>query len=141
MFIGVNIYKSGYKVLGIIVFLNLAVAIPYILIVSEPSVVNYFGVKSGLISTYLKEKKKIMSLNYLSNSEKAILISQLSNKYFNIEESEKVKFINNEVNRLIKEEKFTADENEFNIFQKRKDYYENIVKERLGKCYSIFNWD
>jgi hypothetical protein len=61
MFIGVNIYKSGYKVLGIIVFLNLAVAIPYILIVSEPSVVNYFGVKSGLISTYLKEKKKIMS--------------------------------------------------------------------------------
>jgi len=138
-FIGVKIFKSGYRIFGILVFLNLSVAIPYILLIHGNKESNYFGINSKHITKYKKEAKRIRKAKSLNDSEKEELINKLKNKYVEIEEREKEEFKNNEVTRLIKKERLQTNY-ESDINQNRKDYYENQVNEKIGKYYFKYNW-
>jgi hypothetical protein len=138
-FIGVKIYKSGYRFLGVLVFLNLAVGILYVLFVNGSKGANYFGTNPIQIARFRKELKRIKKAESLNNDEKANLTEELILKYKEIEENEIEKFTGNEVARLLAREKIEID-GKSDITQNRKNFFENQVNEKISKYYSKFNW-
>jgi uncharacterized membrane protein YhaH (DUF805 family) len=138
-FIGIKIFKSGYKLLGILVFLNLAVAIIYILIVSGTTGSNYFGVNRKHICNFKKEDKRIRKAESLEDFEKDKLRIELVKKYLEIEIREKEEFQKNEIARLIRKEKLKTEEDSV-IMQKRKEFYENKVIAQMKRNYFKHNW-
>ena len=138
-FIGIRIYKSGYRFLGILVFLNLVIAFVYILIISGTNGTNYFGVNPRHIYQFKKAAKRIRNAKSLDDSEREKLKKELVEKFCNIELEEKEEFKNKEIVRLIRKEKLKVDK-ESKIDQKRKEFYEKIVLEQLEKRYLKTNW-
>lgn len=133
-FIGVKIYKSGKKFLGILVFLNLAVALIYILFVSGDSCSNYFGIKPKHCRNFLSEYKKIMKAKSLSQIDKNLLFQELQKKFEELESLDSKKFIEKEVARLLKKEKVFIKVNT-EINENRTNYFEKIVKNKMKKNY------
>jgi len=138
--IGIKIYQSGKKLLGILVFFNLLLGILYILFVRGTKGYNYFGIQPAQISLYKKEKRRILKAKSISSKEKVALINVLTQKFENIEMIEKGKFITSETNRLLESEKINqVVEND--LLQSRKDYFENYVNEIILKNNVKADWN
>ena len=137
--VGIKIYKSGYKFLGILVFFNLSIALLYILLAPGNKGSNYFGINQKHVYKYKKEAKRIKKANSLNDLEKEDLINKLIQKYKEIEKIEKEKFIIKETTRLINKEKLKTDD-ELLITQNRKIFYRNLVNEQIEKYYLDINW-
>jgi uncharacterized membrane protein YhaH (DUF805 family) len=137
--IGIKIFKSGYKLLGILVFLNLAIGLLYILFVKGSKESNYFGIDPKHIYRFNNKVKRIRKAKSLSMSEKEKLVAELIMNYKIIEEDEKNTFINKEVMRLLAKEKIIIDEKS-DITLNRKNFFENYVKTIFEKNYFKYNW-
>ena len=119
--IGIKIFKSGNKFLGVLVFLNLAIGILYILFAKGSKGSNYFGIKPVHISRFEKEVKRIQNAKSLGNSEKEELQKEIAENYKAIEIKELEEFKKREIDRLIIKEKLRIDENSI-ISQNQQDF-------------------
>jgi len=134
-FIGIKIYKSGEKILGVLVFLNLTIALIYILFVSGNYGVNYFGIRPKYCRNFLREYKKLLKASSIAQEDKNLLVQELNNKYLLLESSETEKFIKAEVTRLIKKEKIIVKDNS-KINESRIVYFKSIVQQKMEKNYN-----
>lgn len=150
-FVGVKIYKSGQRVLGVLVFLNSSISIFHIIFGIGNDYSNYFGINPELKDDYKKEKRAILKNKFLAEEEKQKLIITLRQKYSEFESKELSEFRAIEIERRLKKElmkfKFVSKEEILskemqNIHQNRIiDFHSKIVEQHIERYYKYADWD
>jgi len=136
--IGVRIFVSGRRLLGVLVFLNLTVGLLYLLIAKGTKGPNYYGPDPRKVQTFLNDLRKIQKAKSISASEQELLKTQLTETYLERENKDKLKFINSEAERLLSKEGI-SEANSNNLKEKRLNHYILRVTENLERKYLPLN--
>lgn len=150
-FIGVRIYKSGERVLGVLVFLNSVISILYVIFGIGNDYSNYFGMNPELKDDYNKEKRTILKNKFLSEEEKQKLIIALRQKYSEFESKELSEFRTLEIERRLKKEmkkfKFVSKDAILTLEMQNEhqeriiDFHSKIVDDRISQYYRYTDWN
>lgn len=149
--IGIKIYKSGERVLGLLVFLNSAISILYVTFGIGNDYSNYFGMNPELKDDYNKEKRMILKNKFLSDEEKQKLIIALRQKYSEFESKELSEFRTLEIARRLKKEmkkfKFVSkdailtQEMQNEHQQRIIDFHSKFVDGKIIQHYKYTDWN
>lgn len=149
-FIGVKFYKSGYKVIGILVFLNLIISIPFILFWPSDKGANYYGISPVIYRLFQRKKLGIKNSKFLTDQEKSDLMKKLSEDYQDIENRSIEEFKRKEIESMVNNEKIKLNiglqeklmsDQELNILVERMQiFYLKIVEEKLNLTYVKTDW-
>lgn len=149
-FIGISIFCSGRKVLGILVLLNLFLWIPYILFFRGDSETNYFGMHPKYKRQFNNDKKKIVLDKFLTPVEKKEMLGLLIKSYSEMEENMLKTFTDSELQRMIDKEQSKFDRSltksitqnkEIPDYQDRiKQYYTEKIDKKVNRFYSYSTW-
>lgn len=148
-FIGIKTFKSGKKTLGVLIFLNLLIIIPYLLFFNGDKGLNYFGISKKICRRFKKDRKQIFQNKFLNQSEKKTLMIDLKRKYSDLEISLLTDFKKNEMDRLSKKEvslllNTINKESNFNkedITDRINSFYRLQIERKLTRFYSYKKWN
>lgn len=128
--IGIRIFQAGYKVLGVMVFLNLFLAFPFFFIISGDKGTNYYGMNPNVIREYRKKVRNILESKSLTEEQKQELMDILVKDFEILEIEERCRFINFELEKLILQEKLDTRGNE-QLNSSRRIYFEKVISDRI----------
>lgn len=134
-YIGYKVFQTGYKVLGVLVFFNITLALPLLLLISGDKGTNYYGMNPEIIAKYKKKIRKIANSVSINEEKKKELRDIIAKEYEVVEINERSRFIINEVDKLVLREGIdTAGDEE--LLNSRRMFFEKIVKSKIGSKYT-----